>query len=108
MLLSRSRFIAPATHGLRFYREYFRPEKEFPIHKDRLRWLIQFDGIEFFINIDHLLEPRLPNSFLEIKTRTWSRRDAEEKAERISDLLDVLGLGSAEVVRDEYIQLITQ
>jgi len=108
VLLSRSRFIAPATLGLRFYREYFRPEVEFPVHKDRLRWLIQFDGVEFFINIDRLLEPRLPDSFLEIKTRTWSRRDAEEKAERILGLLNVLGLGSAEVVPDEYIQLIAE
>jgi len=108
VLLSRSRFIAPATHGLRFYREYFTPKNEFPIHKDRQRWLIQFDGIEFFINIDRVLEPRLPASFLEIKTRTWSRRDAEEKANRITELLGVLGLGSAEVVRDEYIQLITE
>lgn len=108
VLLSRSRFIAPATHGLRFYREYFTPKNEFPIHKDRLRWLIQFDGVEFFINVDRVLEPRLPNSFLEIKTRTWSRRDAEEKADRITELLGVLGLGSAEVVRDEYIELITE
>jgi len=108
VLLSRSRFIAPASHGLRFYREYFKPENEFPVHKDRLRWLIQFDGVEFFINVDRVLEPRLPNSFLEIKTRTWSRRDAEDKADRITALLGVLGLGSAEVVRDEYIQLITE
>ncbi len=108
VLLSRSRFIAPATHGLRFYREYFKPENEFPIHKDRLRWLIKFDGVEFFINIDRVLEPRLPNSFLEIKSRTWSRRDADEKADRITELLGVLGLGSAEVVRHEYIQLIAE
>jgi 5-methylthioadenosine/S-adenosylhomocysteine deaminase len=108
VLLSRSRFIAPATHGLRFYREYFKPHSEFPIHKDRLRWLIRFDGVEFFINVDRLLEPRLPHAFLEIKTRTWSRRDAEEKAERISELLAMLGLESAEVVRDEYIQLIAE
>jgi 5-methylthioadenosine/S-adenosylhomocysteine deaminase len=108
VLLSRSRFIAPATNGLRFYREYFKPENEFAIHKDRLRWLIQFDSVEFFINVDRLLEPRLPDSFLEIKARTWSRRDAEEKVERISDLLEVLGLGLAEAVRDEYIQLATE
>lgn len=39
VLLSRSRFIAPATHSLRFYHEYFKPESETEITKDRLRWL---------------------------------------------------------------------
>jgi 5-methylthioadenosine/S-adenosylhomocysteine deaminase len=52
VLLSRSRFIAPATHSLRFYREYFNPLGEKTIQKDRLRWRILFRGTEFFINLD--------------------------------------------------------
>lgn len=107
VLLSRSRFIAPASHSLRFYREYFKPRAESTIHKNRLRWLARFNGIEFFINTDRVLEPDLPGSYLEIKSRTWSRRDAEEKAELITDLLDTLGLGSAEILRHEYLDLIT-
>ncbi|MFT3893838.1 MAG: amidohydrolase [Anaerolineales bacterium] len=36
VLLSRSRFLAPATNSLRFYREYFKPKSEVAIEKDRL------------------------------------------------------------------------
>ena len=106
VLLSRSRFIAPATHSQRFYREYFDPNSEFEIHKDRLRWLVRFQDKEFFINIDQLLEPQIEGHFLEIKTRTWSRRDAEEKANLILELLETLGLEGAEEVRQEYPDLV--
>ena len=33
VLLSRSRFIAPAKHSLRFYREYFKPTSEVRGHQ---------------------------------------------------------------------------
>ena len=92
MLLSRSRFLAPATQSLRFYREYFRPRSETIITKDRRRWLINFRDTEFFINLDEMVEPAL-GRFVEIKSRTWSRRDAENKAALSRALLDVLGLG---------------
>jgi 5-methylthioadenosine/S-adenosylhomocysteine deaminase len=108
VLLSRSRLIAPATHSLRFYREYFNPSDETEIHKDRRRWLIRFRGKEFFVNIDALLEPKLEGHFLEIKTRTWSRRDAEEKAGLILELLKQLGVDDAEEVKEEYPDLIGQ
>jgi 5-methylthioadenosine/S-adenosylhomocysteine deaminase len=81
VLLSRSRFIAPANHSLRFYREYFKPSTERTIEKYRLRWRVLFHGIEFFVNLDHVTQPAL-GYFLEIKSRTWSRRDAEHKARR--------------------------
>ena len=105
VLLSRSRFIAPATHSERFYREYFDPSHEFHIQKDRLRWLIRFKENEFFINIDHLDEPKIEGSFLEIKSRTWSRKDAEEKAGLILELLETLGLEGAEEINQEYTDL---
>jgi len=41
VLLSRSRYIAPATHSPRFYREYFNPSKEVVIEKHRLRWRVR-------------------------------------------------------------------
>ena len=94
VLLSRSRYIAPATHSLRFYREYFKPATETAINKDRLRWQAQFRGVEFFINLDRLTKPHTEGWFLEVKSRTWSRRDAEEKATLISDLLDALGVSA--------------
>src|SRR3990170_4805959 len=100
--LSRSRFIAPATHSLRFYREYFKPARENEINKDRRRWLVRFRGKEFFVNLDRMTKPALDPSFLEIKSRTWSRGDAEEKSALILELLKVLGAENSEVIPDEY------
>lgn len=108
VLLSRSRLIAPATHSLRFYREYFKPSSEIEVHKDRLRWLIRFRDKEFFVNIDQILQPQLEGNFLEIKSRTWSRRDAEEKAGLILELLERLGVDDAEEVKQEYPDLTRQ
>ena len=107
VLLSRSRFIAPAIYSPRFYREYFKPIDEVIVHKDRLRWLIKYQGVEFFINIDKVLEPQLEGSFLEIKSRTWSRHDAEAKAELITNLVTDLELERAEAVGLEYPDLVS-
>jgi 5-methylthioadenosine/S-adenosylhomocysteine deaminase len=107
VLLSRSRFIAPAIYSPRFYREYFKPIDEVIVHKDRLRWLIKYQGVEFFINIDKVLEPQLEGSFLEIKSRTWSRHDAERKAELITNLVTDLELEGAEAVGLEYPDLVS-
>ncbi len=106
VLLSSSRFIAPAKHSGRFYREYFNPIEEVEIHKDRRRWLLRFGGVELFVNIDKVLKPALEDTFLEIKSRTWSRSDAERKAEKISELLTAFGVGDAEAVTEEYTDLI--
>lgn len=104
ILLSRSRFLAPATHSQRFYREYFKPDKEFIVEKDRLRWLVLFKGEEFFINLDHLLKPDLGH-FLEIKSRTWSRKDAEDKAALAEELITLLGASTQHVVTNDYIEI---
>ncbi len=105
VLLSRSRYLAPATHSLRFYREYFQPVKEFTLEKDRLRWKIKFEGTEFFINIDRFTKPPL-GAFLEVKSRTWSRRDAEHKAALVSRLLEKLGIGTEKAIEKDYIALV--
>ncbi|HEX2996009.1 MAG TPA: amidohydrolase, partial [Anaerolineales bacterium] len=105
VLLSRSRYIAPAAQSLRFYREYFKPKSEVAIEKDRLRWLIQYKDTEFFVNLDQMKEPQL-GYYLEIKSRTWSRKDAEHKAQLSSELLSVLGAASGEKVTEDYIDLV--
>jgi 5-methylthioadenosine/S-adenosylhomocysteine deaminase len=105
VLLSRTRFFAPATQSLRFYREYFRPLSETPITKDRERWLIKFMDTEFFINVDQMQDPAL-GCFVEIKSRTWSRRDAELKAHLTGELLAVLGLAKGETVTSDYIEVV--
>jgi len=102
ILLSRSRFIAPAVHSLRFYREYFQPIHELEIEKDRLRWLVNYQEEEVFVNLDRLLKPTMSGFYLEIKSRTWSRGDAEKKTRLIVGLMRQFGLGEARAVRQEY------
>ena len=106
VLLSRSRFLAPAAHSARFYREYFKPKQEISIEKDRSRWHIKYKETEFFINLDQIKKPDM-GYFLEIKSRTWSRKDADLKAELVNELLNLLGVGDAEVVIQDYIEILT-
>jgi 5-methylthioadenosine/S-adenosylhomocysteine deaminase len=105
VLLSRSRFIAPAPHSLRFYREYFNPTDESFIEKDRRRWKVCFHGIEFYINLDRLDDPAL-GTFLEVKSRTWSLEDAEKKAQIAEDLLNNLGNFTQKAEKLDYVQII--
>ncbi len=104
-LLSRSRFIASATHSLRFYREYFKPCNETFIEKDRLRWRVIFQDTTFYINLDRMDQPDI-GTFLEIKSRTWSLRDAEHKAEMTKALIETLGASSEEIVDEDYVEFL--
>jgi 5-methylthioadenosine/S-adenosylhomocysteine deaminase len=104
VLLSRIRYFAPAANSLRFYREYFRPVGETPIDKDRLRWLIRYKEEEFFINLDRVDTPAL-GYYLEIKSRTWSRRDSEEKAHLVSELILLLGSSLDKTVTEDYVEI---
>ncbi|MFM8423980.1 MAG: amidohydrolase family protein [Chloroflexota bacterium] len=106
VLLSRSRFLAPATQSLRFYREYFKPKTEISVEKNRLRWHIKYKNTEFFINLDEVKEPAM-GTFLEVKSRTWSRKDADLKADLVRELLELLGVGHAEPVTQDYIEILT-
>jgi 5-methylthioadenosine/S-adenosylhomocysteine deaminase len=105
VLLSRSRYIAPANQSLRFYREYFKPASETFIEKDRLRWRVLFRGTEYFINLDRVNKPDL-GYFLEVKSRTWSRRDADHKAELAIELLDCLGISHEKTVKQDYLEIV--
>ena len=91
VLLFRSRYLAPAAHSARFYREYFRPAAEHVVEKDRRRWLVAYRGVEFYVHLDRLLDPPADGYFLEVKSRTWSRRDARDKAAIIAELLALFG-----------------
>jgi 5-methylthioadenosine/S-adenosylhomocysteine deaminase len=106
VLLSRSRYIAPATHSLRFYREYFNPSREVVIEKHRLRWRVLFQGTEFYINLDRVDDPPLGH-FLEVKSRTWSRRDAEHKALIAGELMAFLSASSMETLTEDYVEIVT-
>lgn len=105
VILSRSRYLAPATHSLRFYREYFKPAAERAIEKDRQRWRVLFQGTEFYVNLDRVDQPAL-GYFLEVKSRTWSRKDAEYKADVAVRLLQFLGASAQPTHSQDYLELI--
>jgi 5-methylthioadenosine/S-adenosylhomocysteine deaminase len=107
VLLSRSRFLAPATQSLRFYREYFKPKQEISVEKNRLRWHIKYKNTEFFVNVDEVKEPAMGH-FLEIKSRTWSRKDAENKAVLADELLNLLGVAGAKVETQDLIEVLIE
>ena len=100
VLLSRSRYYAPAVHSLRFYREYFNPTGEVAIEKHRLRWRI-------YINLDRVDDPPLGH-FLEVKSRTWSLRDAEHKAIVAREAMNFLGTGPQKILTQDYFEIINK
>ena len=57
------------------------------------------------MNLDQMREPHL-GYYLEIKTRTWSRKDAEHKARLASELLSLLDASSGEKVTEDYIDIV--
>jgi 5-methylthioadenosine/S-adenosylhomocysteine deaminase len=105
VLLSRSRYIAPANHSLRFYREYFKPDHEIFIEKDRLRWRLIFHDTTFYVNLDKVQKPDL-GYFLEVKSRTWSRLDAEHKSAMVAELITYLGASPEETVLEDYVRIV--
>ena len=106
VLLSHSRFDALADRSRRFYGEYFKPDEEREVHKDRRRFHVRYSQTEFTINIDRLVQPQIPGAFLEIKSRTWSAQDAERKAELISDLLKRFNISQEVLLREDYLDLV--
>jgi 5-methylthioadenosine/S-adenosylhomocysteine deaminase len=105
VLLFRSRFFAPATHSPRFYREYFRPAREREVEKYRRRFQVAFRGARFWVHIDQMMNPHAGVHFLEVKSRTWSRRDAQDKAAIITELLTLLGARPDETIEEGYVAL---
>ncbi len=105
ILLSRARYTAPADHSLRFYREYFHPDHTLELEKHRRRWRIRYRATDFAVNIDTLVGQSEPGPYLEIKSRTWSRRDADERATMIGELLQRCGITDAALLKQEYVEL---
>ncbi len=103
VILSRSRFSAVADRSLRFYREYFQPDRIKEVNKERRRWRVQYKGVDFEVNADRLFRPAYDDLFLEIKSRTWSAKDALAKAGLIGEMLEIMGVSSEQIVRKEYV-----
>jgi len=106
VLLSRSRFLAPATQSLRFYQEYFNPSQQFEIDKDRRRFLIEYKKVEFFINVDQIIKPDI-GFFVEIKSRTWSHEDAIRKSKLAVELIKYLGENAKATTSEDYFEMVS-
>ena len=104
-ILSHLHFDALADRSRRFYREYFQPDEECEIHKERRRFHVRYRNTEFTLNIDRLTRPSFPGVFLGLRSRTWSAQDAERKAELIGDLLTHFNIGQEKLVREDYLSL---
>ena len=103
VLLSRSRFTSKADRTLRFYCEYFEPDSVKEVHKHRQRWHIRYKGVQFAVNLDRLTKPAYEGVFLEVKSRTWSKKDAEQKALLIGELLDVFNVDRGSLLKRDYV-----
>ena len=105
VVLTRSRYTAPSSRSLRFYREYFQPQGEREIVKHRERYHIRYKGLDFAVNLDRIESPPQDQLFVEIKSRTWSQRDAVRKAHLISELLGIFGAQPEDLLQHEYVDL---
>lgn len=105
ILLGRARYTAAADRTVRFYREYFQPDQVSEIEKKRRRWRIVYKNQDFAVNIDTLAGHDRPGPYLEIKSRTWSSRDATTKTQLIGELLRIFEIADDALVKQEYIEL---
>lgn len=105
VVLSRSRFIAPANQPLRFYSEYFAGSDRVELTKVRRRWHILYKDVKFYVNIDRIIEPKTDELFVELKARTWSRSDAESKAQLINEMMQVLQISASDTLHADYLDI---
>jgi 5-methylthioadenosine/S-adenosylhomocysteine deaminase len=104
ILLTRARYTASASQSLRFYREYFKPAAEQEVVKHRRRCHINYKDTDFAINLDQLGN-ETETVYLEIKSRTWSAKDALQKAQLIGELLKLFQVKADNLLKIEYIDL---
>lgn len=105
VLLSGSCFSSIADKSLRFYREYFQPDRIFEINKKRKRYRILYKGIDFAINVDEITNPKEGGYFVEIKSRTWSENDAIKKAGLVSELIELFRFDTQNLLKDDYTEI---
>jgi 5-methylthioadenosine/S-adenosylhomocysteine deaminase len=103
IVLSRSRFTMPADRSLRFYSEYFQPADTQQVFKERHRYRIRYRGMDFAVNLDQITQPSREGWYAEIKSRTWSSRDAVRKAKLISELLALFDVEAEDLIRKDYV-----
>jgi len=69
------------------------------------RFKVLIKDTEFFVNVDTMIEPALGH-FVELKSRTWGKKDAISKSKLILELIKHLGLSPTEVVTEDYIHIV--
>jgi 5-methylthioadenosine/S-adenosylhomocysteine deaminase len=106
--VSRSRFISAAVHPIRFYKEYFQADQERTLDKDRRRWSIMYQGVQFYVNVDQVINPPQQGLFIEIKSNTWSARDADFKAAHVQEMLRILSIAPEDIVTDDYLEILPE
>lgn len=105
VLLGRARYTARADRTLRFYQEYFQPDQVVEIEKKRRRWRIVYKGEDFAVNVDVLAGHRHAGPYVEIKSRSWSRKDGDQKAALIGELLALFGVDENALLKGEYVDM---
>ena len=75
---------------------------------DLIAEMVAYRGVEFYLHLDCLLNPATEGFFLEVKSRTWSRRDARDKAAVITELLARFGASPDDTLSDGYVQLVAK
>ncbi len=105
VVLSHLHFDARADRSLRFYREYFKPDEERKVYKERRRFHVRYGNTGFTINFDRLQQPEFPGVFVGVSSRTWSAQDAERKAKLIGDMLALFNIGPDKLMRETYLEL---
>jgi 5-methylthioadenosine/S-adenosylhomocysteine deaminase len=66
---------------------------------------VAYRGVEFYVHLDRLLNPKAEGFYLEVKSRTWSERDARDKAAVITELLALFGASPDDTISDGYVEL---
>jgi 5-methylthioadenosine/S-adenosylhomocysteine deaminase len=66
---------------------------------------VAYRGVEFYVHLDRLVSPQAEGCFVEVKSRTWSRRDAQDKARVITELLALFGASPDDTISDGYVDL---
>lgn len=105
ILLTRARYTASANQSLRFNREYFKPAYEQEVVKHRRRCHTVYKDTAFAINLDQLVGSG-GDVYLEIKSRTWSAKDALHKAKLMAELLEKFGFKQDDQLKIEYVDIV--
>ena len=67
--------------------------------------MVKYKGTEFYINLDAVNKPDI-GFYLEIKSRTWSRRDATAKSNMVVDLINYLEASPEQAISRDYFDLV--